>query len=428
MKRKAFNIKLVLSIVAGLAGISSTFAQDAAAAATTAAAPAAAPVAEASTSILPGMETIHLGLYIVAVLLIVVIGVLASVLKGLGRQQTNIQHKKHEGEPEPVKPEIRTSWVRGASAIALLLLSTQTFAQRVGDTLVTPKAPEVDWVIIVLLAFIIFEFAAILVLVSSIKKMMAANGLIADAVLLENMAGEAKKVKARKQTFMNKWLTRAVPIENEATITFDHEYDGIRELDNSLPPWWLWGFYISIVFGVAYLLHYHVFDTGQLSAAELKTEYAKAEEEKAALMKNMAAAGEVAVTEETVTVLTDASAIANGKATFDGMCATCHGNVAQGNIGPNLTDDYWIYGGSIKNIFKTVTNGTPNGMQSWKSQLSPKTIQEVGSYIKSLRGSNPAGAKAPQGELYKEEDNTAKTDSSASAKADTVALKDGGVK
>lgn len=423
MKRKAFNIQIVTTVLTGLAFTGSAFAQNAAATAAV-----QAPAAEEAGSILPGVSATHIGLYIVALLLVVVIGVLASVLKGLSRQQTNIQLKKHEGDPVVQKPEIRTTWVRGASAIALLLLSTQTFAQRVGDTLVTPKAPVIDWGMVLLLTFIVAEFAVILALVASIRKMMVANGLIADAVLLGDMATEAKKVKAKKQTFMNRWLTRAVPIENEATITFDHEYDGIRELDNSLPPWWLYGFYISIVFGVIYLLHYHVFDTGQLSAAELKTEYAKAEEEKNAMMKNMAAAGEAAVTEESVTILTDASAIANGKASYDGMCATCHGNVAQGNIGPNLTDDYWIYGGSIKNIFKTITNGTPNGMQSWKSQLSPKTIQEVGSYIKSLRGSNPAGAKAPQGELYKEEEASAKTDTTASAKADTAVAKAAGGK
>lgn len=402
MKRQAFRIRIATALLA--LGTTSVFAQ-------------------AASSGQSEMEMfgnpVYLGLTVVAILLIVVIAVLSTTLKGLSRQQTNIQVKSHEGQPVVEQPQIRTSWVRGASVIAFMLFASQAFAaERIGDVLQTPKAPVIDWVVIVLLGFIIFEFAAIMLLISSIKKMMVANGLIADAVVLREMAIEAKVQKARKPTFMNKWLTRAVPIENEATITFDHEYDGIYELDNALPPWWLYGFFISIVFGVIYLFHYHVLGTGELSAAELKTEYNIAEAEKNAYMKQMAAAGEAVVTEETVTLLTDPTAIANGKATFDGMCIACHGDKGQGIIGPNLTDEYWIYGGSIKNIFKTVTNGTPNGMQSWKSQLSPKTIQEVGSYIKTLKGTNPAGAKAAQGNLYTEE--IVVKDSTVAAKTDTV--------
>lgn len=424
MKRKALNIRIITAALAMFTTVGA-FAQDAAATA------APAPVAEAVSVAPQGFfdNTAYIGLTIVAVLLLVIIGVLSSVLKGLGRQHTNIQIKKHEGDPVIPERQTRTTWVRGASVIALVLMAcTQTFAavgDRVNDVLEVPKAPNADWVLIIMVAFILFEFAAIIVLVQSIKKMMVANGLIADAVLLTETAAEAKKVKAGKPTFMNKWLTRAVPIEKEETIMFDHEYDGIRELDNSLPPWWLYGFYISIVFAVIYLFHYHVFGTGELSAAELKTEYAKAEADKNAMMKQMGATGEVVITEESVTVLTDEASINSGKETFTNMCASCHGSNGQGDIGPNLADDYWIYGGSIKNIFKTITNGTPNGMQAWKAQLSPKTIQELGSYIKSIKGT-VANGKEPQGELYKEEE-VVKSDSTE-AKADTVATKSGGVK
>ena len=403
MKRQAFKIKIATAFMA--LGTTNMFAQ-------------------AASSTQSGLDMfgnqVYLGLTVVAILLLVIIAVLSSTLKGLGRQQTNIQVKNHEGQPVVEQPQIKTTWVRGASVIAFTLFAQQAFAaERIGDVLQTPKAPVIDWVVMVLLAFIVFEFAVIMLLISSVKKMMVANGLIADAVVLKEVAFEAKVQKARKPTFMNKWLTRAVPIEKEAAITFDHEYDGIRELDNALPPWWLYGFYLSILFGVIYLFHYHVLGTGELSAAELKTEYAVAEAERNQLMKEMAAAGEVMVNEENVTVLTDAASIASGKATYEGMCITCHGDKGQGLIGPNLTDEYWIYGGSIKNIFKIVTNGTQNGMQSWKSQLSPKTIQEVGSYIKSLNGSKPAGAKAPQGNLYTEVVEV-KTDSTATAIADTI--------
>ncbi|UPT68698.1 MAG: c-type cytochrome [Sphingobacteriales bacterium JAD_PAG50586_3] len=372
------------------------------------------------------------GLIIVAILLLVVIAVLSSVLKGLARQNTNINIKNNEGKSKYQTPEIKTSWVRGASVIVFILFSTvSAFAQGAAavETVQTTqvKPPSIDPFVIIMLLFIILEFSIIIGLIASIKRLFVANGLMADAVLLEEVAVEAKVQKAKKPSFMQKWLTRAVPIEQEEAIVFDHEYDGIRELDNSLPPWWLYGFYISIAFAAVYLLHYHVFDTGNLQAAEYKQELADADATKAELMKKMAEKGEVMVNEENVTTLVDATSIANGKATYDGMCIACHGDKAQGNIGPNLTDEYWIYGGSIKNIFKIITNGTPNGMQSWKSQLSPKNIQEVASYIKSINGSKPAGAKAPQGDLWKEE-VVAPVDT-ASAKADsTVAQKTAGVK
>lgn len=372
------------------------------------------------------------GLIIVMILLLVVIAVLSSLLKGLSMQQTNIQVKKHDGKLAEHKDEIKTTWVRGASVIALLVISTvSAFAQGAAAAepvpVAIPHPPSIDPFVVICLLFIILEFAIIVALISSIKRMFKANGLVADAVILEETAKEAKTIKERKPSFMQKWLTSAVPIEQEEAIVFDHEYDGIRELDNSLPPWWLYGFYISIVFAVVYLVHYHVFDTGNLQAAEYKQELADADAAKAELMKKMADKGEVMVNEENVTLLSDAASIANGKATFDGMCIACHGDKGQGNIGPNLTDEYWLYGGSIKNIFKIITNGTPNGMQSWKSQLSPKNIQEVASYIKSIGGSKPAGAKAPQGDLWKEE--VAAPVDTAAVKADTtVADKTAGVK
>lgn len=365
---------------------------------------------------------LELGLVIVAVLLLIVIAVLASLLKGLGRQNTNIHIKNNEGKPVEKPRQIRTTWVRGSTVIALLLSATGAFAQ--DATSVYPKAPQLDWFIIVMLLFITLEFVMILTLISTIKRMFKANGIISD-VVLQQVAVEAKAAKVHKPSFMQKFLTKAVPLEQEEAITFDHEYDGIRELDNSLPPWWLYGFYISIVFAFVYMFHFHVVDTGNLQAAEYQQELADADAKKNELLKKMAAKGEVMVNEDNVTYLTDAAALAAGKATFDGLCSSCHGTNAQGGIGPNLTDEYWLYGGSIKNIFKTVTNGTPNGMQSWKSQLSPKNIQDVSSYVKSLLGSKPAGAKEPQGDLYKEETTVPDT---TAAKQDTVAIKTVGAK
>lgn len=109
------------------------------------------------------------------------------------------------------------------------------------------------------------------------------------------------------------------------------------------------------------------------------------------------------VDENSVVVLTDAGAIAAGKGIYDGNCASCHGVAGEGLVGPNLTDAYWLHGGGIKNVFKTIKYGVPaKGMIAWQNQLNPEAIQKVSSYIVTMQGSNPANAKAPQGEIWNE--------------------------
>jgi cytochrome c oxidase cbb3-type subunit 3 len=197
-------------------------------------------------------------------------------------------------------------------------------------------------------------------------------------------------------------MNKLKPIEQEESITLNHEYDGIRELDNRLPPWWLYGFYISIFFAVIYIWRYHVSHTAPLSVEELQIAMVKADEQKAAYLKKSANN----VDENTVKVLTDAADIAGGAKVFTQNCAACHGKAGEGVVGPNLTDDYWLHGGSIKDVFKTIKYGwAEKGMRSWKDELSPVQIAQVSSYIKSIHGSNPPNAKAQQGELYKEEGN-----------------------
>jgi len=194
-------------------------------------------------------------------------------------------------------------------------------------------------------------------------------------------------------------LNKFRPIEQEAAIDLGHEYDGIRELDNRLPPWWLYGFYVSIIFAGIYLWKYHVSHTAPLSGEEYTIAMQQAEEQKALYLKKAANN----VDENTVKLLTGAADIANGQKVFTQNCAPCHGKAAEGTVGPNLTDDYWLHGGSVKDIFKTVKYGWPEkGMRSWKEELSPVQITEVISYIKSLHGTNPPNAKEKQGELYKE--------------------------
>jgi cytochrome c oxidase cbb3-type subunit 3 len=195
-----------------------------------------------------------------------------------------------------------------------------------------------------------------------------------------------------------KFFTKAVAVEQEADVLLDHDYDGIKELDNALPPWWKYGFYFTIVVGVIYLFNFHVFGFGKNPEQEYAAEMEagrKVEEAYKAKTKSL-------VDENNVT-LADAAGIAAGGKIFKQSCVACHGQNGEGGIGPNLTDDYWIHGGSMNNIYHTIKVGYPDkGMQSWESMMSPVQIKELASYVKSLKGTNPANAKAPQGDLNKE--------------------------
>ena len=194
------------------------------------------------------------------------------------------------------------------------------------------------------------------------------------------------------------FFTKAVPLEKEADMLLDHNYDGIKELDNALPPWWKYGFYITIVVAVFYILKFEVWHTGMNPTDEYNMEMTIAKTETDAYL----ASAKENVDENSVTDL-DAAGNAAGKAIFAKTCVPCHLADGQGLVGPNLTDEYWIHGGSIKDIFKTIKYGFPDkGMQSWQTTYSPVEMQQLSSYIRSLRGTNPPNPKAPQGDLYKE--------------------------
>lgn len=194
-----------------------------------------------------------------------------------------------------------------------------------------------------------------------------------------------------------KKLTKSEPIENDELLLLEHNYDGIRELDNKLPPWWLYTFYAGILFGVIYLVRYEIMG-GDNQETELRNEMAQAKEDVA---KYMLTAPDM-MSESKVVKLTDAASLAKGKATFQQNCAACHRADAGGQIGPNLTDDHWIFGGDVKNLFHTITNGGRDGkgMVAWKGTLKPTEIQQVASYVLSLQGSNPKDPKAPDGDVW----------------------------
>jgi cytochrome c oxidase cbb3-type subunit 3 len=221
--------------------------------------------------------------------------------------------------------------------------------------------------------------------------------------------------------------------ENQEEKLLDHDYDGIRELDNRLPPWWLKLFYLTIVFAVGYMLYYHILGIGDLSTAEyMKTINPQWDEQQdptyrpMLIIKTYHSPLYRAGTEITprrlaenegielfpttqpaededegidYELLTDRASLSEGQKIFLENCSRCHGASGEGGIGPNLTDEYWIHGnGDINAVIKTIRNGVPiKGMIAWKRYLPPEKIHKVGSYVLSLQGSNPPNAKAPEG-------------------------------
>lgn len=214
----------------------------------------------------------------------------------------------------------------------------------------------------------------------------------------------------------------------------DHDYDGIQELDNDLPRWWLGLFYFTIVWAVIYMLYYHVTGLGYLQdeeyLAEMDPNYVRVEPADAKLLgvfpeyrtPNYNPAGDftprkailgedvepfVEMTRESDTsiyvALTDPAALATGQDLFVKNCASCHGNLGEGGVGPNLTDQYWLHGSDITSVVKSVGYGYPTkGMIAWRGMLKPDQILTVSSHVLSLIGTNPPNPKAPQGDLVTE--------------------------
>lgn len=204
------------------------------------------------------------------------------------------------------------------------------------------------------------------------------------------------EVETKKENAWDRWLTRwnsAVPVEKEADVMLDHDYDGIKELDNSLPPWWKYGFYLTIFIAFAYIINYHVGGNGKSQLEEYAVEMKDAEQQKAIA----AASNKSNVDEANIALLTEATALEHGKSIFMQNCATCHGAKGEGLAGPNLTDKFWIHGGDIKSVYTTIKNGViQKGMVKWEGILKPTEIHEVASFVWKLH-ENPVAGKEPQG-------------------------------
>lgn len=182
----------------------------------------------------------------------------------------------------------------------------------------------------------------------------------------------------------------------EEAIELDHNYDGIRELDNNLPPWWVYMFYATMLFGVVYLVRFHlIHDYNQTQ--EFEQELAQAQID----IENYKKTAKNLVDVNTVSLLTDASDLKAGKTIFENNCVACHMADGGGGIGPNLTDTHWILGGGIKKVFETISEGGRDGkgMIAWKQSLKPLEMAQVASYVIGMQGQTPANPKAAEGDI-----------------------------
>ncbi len=286
------------------------------------------------------------------------------------------------------------------SSLLLLLLASGTalMAQESAKKISTPDA--FDWVFhnIILLVGAAAIFGAVWAVIYLNSKILEIQKI---KLLKEHGIEVMEEVKLLdkepwwKRMYDKSW--NLVPLEKEKDILLDHNYDGIQELDNVLPPWWVAMFYGCIIYGFAYLGYYHVWDIGLGSRAEYAVEMEYAEAQVAQFLSRQADQ----VDESNVEIITDESKLNLAEATYLANCAACHGQKGEGGIGPNMTDKYWINGGNVNDIFKTIKYGVPaKGMIAWKSQLRPSDMQNLASYILNMQGTNPPNGKEPQGELY----------------------------
>lgn len=278
--------------------------------------------------------------------------------------------------------------------IGFSLLSTAVFANE-PTTAVAPPSQLGNIMLYSILGIVVLvEIMVLIYLLKNVK------------ILLKILAPQGEEVVAGEDIFNVDSLWNKImglkPMEQEDDLRMkDHIYDGtIQELDNRMPPWLRFMFNATIVFAVVYIYLYHYTTWGPDPKREYDTAMAEASVKKAAFLDRQANN----IDENKVTALTDAASIQSGGTIYKTNCAACHGDKGQGGVGPNLTDEYWLHGGAVKDIYKTIAYGVEaKGMRSWKNDIMPADIQKVASFIKTLKGTNPPGAKAPQGDVFKEE-------------------------
>ncbi len=340
---------------------------------------------------LPAAKTATSGNNLLAILLIITAVVLIFVIWGMGQVLIALSRQLME------KNKVASKTAALTVLVILSLFSGNVFAQNAVTVEAIKVVPNYGGLsantFYLLVAVIITEAIAILFLFFSIRR------------IYTELLPEKAEVAARESRLAGVWtrldkklFTKAIPVEEEADALLDHNYDGIQELDNSLPPWWKYGFIITIGFAFVYLLNFHVFGNGKNPTEEYQAEMIKAQHEK----EEYEAKNKDKIDEANVP-MADAGGIKKGKEYYVANCVACHGSLGEGGVGPNLADDYWIHKGSLNDIYKTIKIGYPDkGMQAWSVKFNPKEMSEISSFVLSLKGTNPPNSKAPQGELYNE--------------------------
>ena len=258
------------------------------------------------------------------------------------------------------------------------------------------------------IAYPITQFFLLMVLLLLIAIEMILKSI--ENIMFQTLSEEAKQRYLEASQKPREWawgkrvyekLTASRPIAEEGEIIIDHDYDGIKELDNRLPPWWIYLFYGTILFAGVYLVRFHI-----LGDYTQKEEFEQEMAEARQAVEEYRKTAKDLIDASSVELLTEASDLQAGQAIFNTNCAVCHKTDGGGSIGPNLTDDYWILGGGIGNVFNTISEGGRDGkgMVSWKSTLKPSEIAQVASYVINMKGTNPPDAKAPEGDLYVDPD------------------------
>jgi cytochrome c oxidase cbb3-type subunit 3 len=370
MKTNSKYTKSIIALIASLLSVHGAMAQDA---------DIAAPAVSEKMSVWSSGAGIIMVMTIV--ILLAVIFILGKIVRTLVEEDTYDTAKKMKANK---------------GLLSLIVLTLISFSAQAQDA-VTAAAPKgvsltfglettVFWT---LAGVLVFEFIILMILCYVLYTFLVRKGLI-----------KAFDMSANLPAWMqwNKMTGNDLPFEKEKDYLIDHDYDGIQELDNGMPPMLKYIFVITIIFAAYYLIDYHVLKASPLQLAEYEIQLEKGAADKLEYLKKAGAS----VDENTVTLLTDASMIDGGQKIYATNCVACHGDKGQGGVGPNLTDKFWIHGGGIKDIFKTVKYGVPDkGMRAWQSEIKPADMQAVSSYILAKLGNtNVAGGKAPQGVEY----------------------------
>lgn len=275
----------------------------------------------------------------------------------------------------------------------LRILLFLTLAYILCEVLITSD----DYPIALLNPMVLAVLGLFLLILVALETILGAIQSIAGQLIAEEQKEQLAKAKAARSEHsfskkLGRFLMGKKRAEDAELLLEDHDYDGIRELDNPLPPWWLYLFYGTLIFGVVYMVQFHLFD-GQNQYQEFDTEMVLAQQEVDAYQSQLPEQQDLVASK-------DGNMLAQGKKIYDLYCKVCHRPDGGGGIGPNLTDNFWIMGGDINSVYATIENGgrPGKGMVAWKNSLNASQIEQVSNYVMSLGGTNPPNPKAPEGE------------------------------